>query len=53
MTVDITRAWPVNGKYSKEQAELWRLVLAAQEAGMKAAVAGNHTTDVEKAPRRS
>jgi len=24
-------------------------VLAAQEAGMKAAVAGNHTTDVEKA----
>jgi Xaa-Pro aminopeptidase len=49
MTVDITRAWPVSGKYSKEQAELWRLVLAAQEAGMKAAVAGNHTTDVEKA----
>ncbi len=49
MTVDITRAWPVSGKYSKEQAELWRLVLAAQEAGMKAAVVGNHTTDVEKA----
>ncbi len=49
MTADITRAWPVSGKYSKEQAELWRLVLAAQEAGMKAAVAGNHTTDVEKA----
>ena len=49
MTADITRAWPVNGKYSKEQAELWRLVLAAQDAGMKAAVAGNHTTDVEKA----
>jgi len=49
MTADITRAWPVSGKYSKEQAELWRLVLAAQEAGMKAAVAGNYTTDVEKA----
>jgi Xaa-Pro aminopeptidase len=49
MTVDITRSWPVSGKYSNEQAELWRLVLAAQEAGMKAAVAGNHTTDVEKA----
>jgi Xaa-Pro aminopeptidase len=49
MTADITRAWPVNGKYSKEQAELWRLVLAAQEAGMKAAVAGNKTADVEKA----
>ena len=49
MTADITRSWPVSGKYSKEQAELWRLVLAAQDAGMKAAVAGNHTTDVEKA----
>ena len=49
MTVDITRSWPVSGKYSSEQADLWRLVLAAQEAGMKAAVPGNHTTDVEKA----
>jgi Xaa-Pro aminopeptidase len=49
MTADITRSWPVSGKYSKEQAELWRLVLAAQDAGMKAAVAGNHTSDVEKA----
>jgi Xaa-Pro aminopeptidase len=49
MTADITRSWPVSGKYSKEQAELWRLVLAAQDAGMKAAVAGNHTTDVERA----
>jgi len=49
MTADITRSWPVSGKYSKEQAELWRLVLAAQEAGMKAAVAGNRTADVEKA----
>ena len=49
MTADITRSWPVSGKYSKEQAELWRLVLAAQEAGMKAAVPGNRTADVEKA----
>ncbi len=49
MTADITRTWPVSGKYSKEQAELWRLVLAAQEAGMKAAVVGNRTADVEKA----
>jgi Xaa-Pro aminopeptidase len=49
MTADITRAWPVNGKYSPAQAELWRLVLAAQEAGMKAAVPGNLTKDVEKA----
>lgn len=49
MTADITRAWPVSGTYSPAQAELWRLVLAAQEAGMKAAVAGNRAADVEKA----
>lgn len=49
MTADITRSWPVSGRYSSEQAELWRLVLAAQEAGMKAAVAGNRTADVERA----
>ena len=49
MTADITRTWPVSGKYSPQQAELWRLVLAAQEAGMKAAVVGNRTADVEKA----
>jgi Xaa-Pro aminopeptidase len=49
MTADITRSWPVSGKYSKEQAELWRLVLAAQEAGMQAAVVGNRTSDVEQA----
>jgi Xaa-Pro aminopeptidase len=48
-TSDITRTWPVSGRYSPEQAELYRLVLAAQEAGMKAAKAGNHTSDVEKA----
>lgn len=48
-TADITRAWPVNGRYSREQAELYRLVLAAQEAGMQAARAGNRTRDVENA----
>ena len=49
LTVDITRSWPVNGRFSPEQADLWRLVLAAQEAGMQAAVPGNRTADVEKA----
>jgi Xaa-Pro aminopeptidase len=39
----------VNGRFSPEQADLWRLVLAAQEAGMKAAVSGNLTADVEEA----
>jgi Xaa-Pro aminopeptidase len=49
LTVDITRTWPVNGRFSPEQADLWNLVLAAQAAGRKAAVPGNLTTDVEKA----
>ena len=49
LTVDITRTWPVNGRFSPEQADLWKLVLAAQEAGKKAAVPGNLTTDVEEA----
>jgi Xaa-Pro aminopeptidase len=49
LTVDITRTWPVNGRFSPEQADLWKLVLAAQEAGKKAAVPGSLTTDVEEA----
>jgi len=49
LTVDITRTWPVSGRFSEPQAELWRLVLAAQEAGKKAAVPGNRTDDVERA----
>lgn len=49
LTVDITRTWPVSGRFSETQAELWSLVLAAQDAGRKAAVAGNRTGDVERA----
>jgi Xaa-Pro aminopeptidase len=49
LTVDITRTWPVNGRFSPEQADLWKLVLAAQEAGRKAAVPGALTTAVEEA----
>lgn len=49
LTVDITRTWPVSGRFSPEQAELWQLVLEAQEAGMKAAVVGKTTADVERA----
>ena len=37
MTGDITRTWPVSGKYSKIQPEIWCLVLAAQDAAMQAA----------------
>lgn len=53
LTVDITRTWPVSGRFTEVQAELWSLVLAAQDAGRKAAVAGNRTGDVERAVEES
>lgn len=45
-TVDITRTYPVNGRFTEAQKDLYRLVLAAQEAGMRAAVIGKKTSDV-------
>jgi Xaa-Pro aminopeptidase len=48
-TVDITRTYPVSGTFSEPQKALYRLVLAAQEAGMAAARIGAKTSDVEKA----
>jgi Xaa-Pro aminopeptidase len=41
---DITRTFPVNGRFSAEQRELYGLVLAAQEAAV-AAVAPGHTAE--------
>jgi Xaa-Pro aminopeptidase len=37
---DITRTIPVNGKFSTEQAEIYNIVLEAQEASMKAVKPG-------------
>ena len=37
LTVDITRTYPINGKFSPAQRELYEIVYAAQEAGIKAA----------------
>jgi Xaa-Pro aminopeptidase len=48
-TGDITRTYPVNGTFTREQRELYEIVLAAQEAGMKAARAGNRTSDIQAA----
>lgn len=48
-TVDITRTYPVNGTFTEAQKDLYRLVLAAQEAGMAAAKIGAKTADIEKA----
>lgn len=38
---DITRTFPVNGTFSKEQQALYELVLAAQQAAIHAAQVGN------------
>jgi Xaa-Pro aminopeptidase len=49
LTGDITRSYPVNGTFTPEQRDLYRLALAAQEAGMRAALTGNRTHDIEQA----
>jgi len=38
---DITRTWPVSGKFSDEQKEIYELVLKAQLAGIEACQAGS------------
>jgi Xaa-Pro aminopeptidase len=49
LTVDITRTYPVNGRFTEAQKDIYRVVLAAQEAGVRAAQAGNKTADITKA----
>ncbi|MCC7013311.1 MAG: aminopeptidase P family protein [Planctomycetes bacterium] len=49
---DITRTWPVNGKFSARQAELYDAVLASQKAGIAVVKPGAKLEDVESACRR-
>jgi Xaa-Pro aminopeptidase len=48
-TADVTRTLPVNGKFSKEQAEIYNIVLKAQEEGIKACKKGNNFRDPHNA----
>ena len=40
-SADVTRTIPVSGKFSKEQADIYRLVWAAQQAGFSKALPGH------------
>jgi Xaa-Pro aminopeptidase len=49
---DITRTFPVNGKFSAPQQALYEVVLAAQLAAIAAVRAGNHWDEPHKATVR-
>jgi len=49
---DVTRTFPVNGKYSKAQREVYEIVLAAQKAAIKKVMPGNHWNDPHNAAVR-
>ncbi len=46
---DITRTYPVNGKFSPAQAELYQIVLDAQLAAIEQVKPGNHWNDPHEA----
>ena len=46
---DITRTWPVDGRFNERQAQLYDAVLAAQAAGIEAAAPGRKIRDVDRA----
>lgn len=50
-TTDITRTWPVNGRFTERQAELYDAVAAAQAAGIAIMKPGVTMMDVDAAAR--
>lgn len=48
-TGDITRTYPVSGRFSPLHRDIYDIVLAAQDAGIKAARAGNSPSDIQAA----
>ena len=48
-TGDITRTYPVSGRFSREQRDIYEIVLAAQDAGIAAARAGNPPSAIQAA----
>jgi Xaa-Pro aminopeptidase len=48
-TADVTRTFPANGKFTPAQAEIYNIVLAAQEASLRAIRPGATISDVHNA----
>jgi Xaa-Pro aminopeptidase len=48
-TADITRVLPISGKFTREQREIYTLVLAAQAAGIRAVKPGNDFLEPNRA----
>lgn len=48
-TADVTRTFPISGKFSKEQKEIYSLVLKAQRAALKQVKPGNDFMDPNRA----
>lgn len=48
-TADVTRTFPINGKFTKEQAEIYQIVYDAQEAAAKATKPGVSFSAVDNA----
>jgi Xaa-Pro aminopeptidase len=51
LTGDITRTYPVNGKFSPAQRDIYELVLKAQDAGIEVAKIGAPTASINQACR--
>jgi Xaa-Pro aminopeptidase len=51
LTGDITRTYPVNGRFTRAQRAIYDLVLKAQDAGLAAARPGAHVGDINTAIR--
>jgi Xaa-Pro aminopeptidase len=49
---DITRTYPVSGKFTAEQRKLYEVVLEAQEASIEAVKPGRYMWEVEAAARK-
>lgn len=49
LTGDITRTYPVNGTFTREQRDIYAIVYAAQKAGEKAARAGAEVSAIQNA----